>query len=424
MINKSSPAARRAAACIACTVLLSGCSWLPWLGGEKDPTPPTELVKFEPETSASVAWIQDIGKGTGERRLQLVPALHNGRLYAGDTTGRVTAVNAADGRVLWEKETGLRLSGGPGVAGGHLVLGSTDGDLIALSSADGRELWRIRTVTEILSVPTIGGDIVVVHTIDDSVLGYDLATGEERWRFSEPAPILTLRGSSTPVIRGDGAIVGISGGQLVNLALTDGTPLWEISVTRPRGRSELERIADIDATPAIVGNVAFVGTYNGDLAAVDIDNATVIWRRELSAHAGLSADTESLYITDSDDNIWAADPVTGAGRWKQERLRYRDLTAPVIYGDLLAVGDFEGYIHWLARSDGRIVARTRASKGAITATPVVSGGKLYVYVDNGKLAALTAARSVPRRSSSAKTGAVSASAPDRDGDGEPADQGI
>jgi len=408
MINTPSLSAHRAAMCIACGLLFSGCTWLPWFITEKDPTPPSELVKFEPETAASVVWSQDIGKGTGKRRLQLVPALHNGRIYTGDASGRVTAVNAADGRVLWQKETGLRLSGGPGVDGGHLVLGSTDGDLIALSSADGRELWRIRTVSEVLSVPAIGGNSLIVHTIDDSVLGYDLTTGEERWRYSEPAPILTLRGSSTPVIRGDGAIVGISGGQLVNLALEDGTPLWEITVTRPQGRSELERIADIDATPVIVGNVAFVGTYNGDLAAVDIDNATVIWRRELSAHAGLTANTGELYITDSDDNIWAADPVTGAGHWKQERLRYRDLTAPVIYGDLLAVGDFEGYIHWLSRSDGRLVARTRVAKGAITATPVVDGGKLYVYVDNGKLAALTAARSVPRRPAAANIGSVSA----------------
>ena len=408
MIVKPSFTGLRAALCIVSGLLFVGCTWLPSFITEKDPTPPSKLVKFEPETPASVAWSQDVGKGTGKRRLHLVPALHKGRIYAADASGRVSAANASDGRVLWQKETGLRLSGGPGVDDGHLVIGSTDGELIALSSADGRELWRVRAVSEILSVPTIGGNTVVVHTIDDSVLGYDLTTGEERWRYSEPAPILTLRGSSTPVIRDDSVIVGISGGQLINLALEDGTPLWEVTVTRPQGRSELERIADIDANPVIVGNVAFVGTYNGDLAAVDVDNSNVIWRRELSAHAGLAANTEELYVTDSDDNIWAADPVTGAGRWKQERLRYRDLTAPVIYGDLLAVGDFEGYIHWLNRSDGRLVARTRVAKGAITATPVADGGRLYVYVDNGTLAALTAARSAPRRSPAANTGSVSA----------------
>jgi outer membrane protein assembly factor BamB len=192
-------------------------------------------------------------------------------------------------------------------------------------------------------------------------------------------------------------------------------------VTRPSGRSELSRIADIDADPVVIGTVAFVGSYNGDLAAIDIHSGTVLWRRELSAHAGLAADESNLFITDSIDQIWGADPGDGAGRWRQEGLRYRQLTAPALLGDLIAVGDLEGYVHLLARSDGRLVGRTRVTKkGRITARPLVVGGRLYVYADDGTLTALTtggapAAKTGFRAGTPANTGAAT-----RDLDTDPA----
>jgi outer membrane protein assembly factor BamB len=185
-------------------------------------------------------------------------------------------------------------------------------------------------------------------------------------------------------------VVGLSGGKLVKFDPADGTPLWEVTVTPPRGRSELARISDIDADPVAVGTLIFVGTYNGDLAAVDLDSGTILWRRQLSSYAGLAATETDLYITDSEDQIWAADPVSGAGRWKQERLRYRQLTAPALIGNLIAVGDLDGYVHLIAQKDGRLVGRTRITRrGAINTRPVVAGNRLVVYANDGTLAVLT-----------------------------------
>ncbi len=393
-------------------LLLSGCSYIPWFGGEKDPRPPTELEKRQPEITVNKLWSNKVGEGADERRLDLVPAIQGGRLYVADAEGTVFAMNAATGNVLWQRETGLPFSGGPEVDGRYIVLGSGNGDLVALNIQDGTPLWNARVDSEVLSVPRIAGSSVVVHTLHDSVYAFDLTSGDQRWKYIFPAPILTLRGSSSPAITGDSAIVGISGGKLLNLELETGVPLWETTVTPPHGRSELERIADLDADPVIVDGIVYVATYNGDLAAVDLSTGAVLWRRELSAHAGITAESGMLYVTDSDDVVWAASPQDGTGTWKQEALKYRRLTAPAVLGNLVVVGDLDGYLHWLDRRDGRIVASDRVAGGPITARPQVSGGKLYVYGDDGTVAALSAG-SPPSRPRAPKPAPQSQSSEDR-----------
>jgi len=390
---------RAAALLLVATLVLGlgGCSVIPWFGGEKDPTPPTKLQDFVSEAGIQTLWSERVTKGSEGRRLKLVPAVSGGRVYVADARGRVAALDANSGRVLWERETGLAFSGGPDLDGDRLILGSSGGEVVTLSAANGAQLWRAQLESEVISVPRASGEgKVIVHTLDDSIYGLDAANGVELWRLTYPAPVLTLRGSSSPAITPKGVVVGLSGGKLVKIDPADGTPLWEVTVTPPRGRSELARISDIDADPVVVGTLILVGTYNGDLAAVDLDGGAILWRRQLSSYAGLAANETDLFVTDSDDRIWGADPVNGAGRWKQERLLHRQLTAPALIGNLIAVGDLDGYIHLVAQSDGRLVGRARvAKKGAITARPVAAQGRLYVYGNDGTLAALSVGQAPP-----------------------------
>lgn len=376
------------------TGLLTGCGALPavpWLGGDKDPTPPAQLTDFVPEVGLRPLWSERFTRGGEGKRLKLVPAVGAGRVYVADTRGRLVAVDAASGRLVWERETDLAFSGGPELAGDRLLVGTTGGQVAALATADGRELWRAQLGSEVISLPRATADgRVVVHTLDDTLYGLDDASGAELWRLTYPAPALTLRGSSSPAVTASGVVVGLSGGKLVKIDPQDGAPLWEVTITPPRGRSELARIADIDADPVVIGNVVFIGTFNGDLAAVDVDTGTVLWRRQLSSYAGLAASATNLFVTDSDDQVWGADPVSGAGFWKQERLRYRQLTAPAVFDNLIAVGDFEGYIHLLSQGDGRLMSRARMTKkGPIFARPVAASGRLFVYANDGTLAAFS-----------------------------------
>ena len=368
---------------------LGGCSYIPWLAGEKDPRPPTELTPVVAEQGLTTLWSINTGKGTDGRRLSLVPAHQNGQLFVADARGLVTAVNASDGRVLWQRDTKLPLSGGPEVSGTRLVLGTTNGELLALTVADGSELWRAQVGSEILSIPRLAGEQVILHTLNDSIFGFNATSGEELWHYDFQAPILTLRGSSTPLILGDHALVGVSGGRLAKVELATGLPEWITTVTPPRGRSELERIADLNATPVVAGQTIYVAAYNGDLAALDLTSGAVLWRRALSSYAGLTLADGTLYVTDADDIVWAAKPDDGAGLWKQEALRYRILSAPAVVGNTVLVGDLEGYVHLLARSDGRLQGRVRLAKGAIQAPPMVIGGRVIVLGADGTLSAST-----------------------------------
>ena len=390
---------------VASTLLLSGCGHIPGLGGDRDPNPPTPLdKKMVQRATPRVLWTTRIGKGTNDRELRLQPAVEGGRVFAADPSGKVVALAPGDGRVLWERKTRIPFSGGPDARGDTLVIGSTDGDLLALSTRDGAQKWRAQLDSEVISIPRIIGDLVLVHTVDDTVYGIEVGTGAERWRYNFPAPVLTLHGASSPVATAEGAIVGVSGGRLAHLELQRGLPLWEAVITPPHGRSELARIADLDADPVVVGNTAYVATYNGDLAGVDIPTGTVLWRRELSAHAGLTADATALYITDSDDNLWAANPADGAGIWRQEKLAHRRLSAPALIGDFLIVADRDGYVHLLSRRDGALLGFARVTKAQIGHQPVVAGGVAYVYANNGVVAAV-------RPTGSATGGAAAARAP-------------
>ena len=386
---------------LAGALLLQGCGslGLGWigLGRNKDPNPPTELAKSAPqEIQARTLWTTRIGKGNEGRALSLRPAVSGNRVYAADHSGKISALNATDGRVLWERKTRIPFSGGPDVDGERLAVGSSNGEVLLLSARDGSQRWRTQLGSEVLSIPRIIGDLVVVHTIDDSVYGIDLGDGSERWRFSHQAPILTLRGASTPAAGPEGIIVGLSSGRLVYLDPDQGLPIWEVLISPPSGRTELERIADIDTDPVVLDGQVFVASFNGDLAAVDIGSGAVLWRRELSAHAGLAATPESLYITDSEDQLWAADPTDGAGRWRQDALRYRQLTAPIVVGNALVVGDVEGYVHWLSRRDGRLLGRERVAKAAVASAPVLMGQTLYLQLENGTIAAVRATGTGPR----------------------------
>jgi len=376
-------------------LVLSSCGVMSWFGGEKDPHSPTALKDLKPEITVAILWSREIGVGTDGRRLNLIPALHGGRLYAADAEGRILALDAATREVLWERETDLPFSCGPEVDAGHIILGSSDGDLVAHSVHDGAERWHVRLDSEVLSLPHIAGPSVLVHTLDDSVHALKLSSGDRIWKYSYPAPVLTLRGSSMPAVTDDSVIVGIAGGKLVNLELQSGVPRWETTVTPQSGRSELARIVDIDADPIIVDQVIYVATYNGNLAAVDLITGSVFWRRQLSAHAGLAASTGMLYIIDSDDLVRAVSAADGTDIWKQEALKYRRLTAPAVLGNLVAVGDMEGYIHWLDRRDGRLLAQVEVADGPITGRPQVAKGKLYVYGNDGTLAALSASSPPP-----------------------------
>ncbi len=373
-------------------LVITACSWLStpmeWITGPPDPNPPSPLPVFQPSLTVTTLWSARIGSGTEKQWLRLAPAINAETVYAAGFDGTVQARRLSDGNLLWEARTGLPITGGPGVGEGLVVVGTAKAEVVALEADSGKERWRIPISGPVLSVPRIQGDRVVVQASDNSLHGFDVHDGSRQWLYNIPLPVLTVRGSGAPIIIAGHVLAGFAGGKLSLLTLREGVPRWEVTVSPPSGRSELERIVDPSAEPVTIGEVAFVPMYQGELAAVALRSGEVIWRRKLSSFAGLSVSPQALFVTDSDDRVWALDLRTGAALWKQEQLLHRRLSAPAVWGNLLAVGDLEGQVHWLNAEDGGLAARVSVGHGPISAPLRPAGDRLVVLGQDGTLAVL------------------------------------
>jgi len=374
---------RYVALLVCCTViLLAGCS-------STSVEPPAELIEFSPELTVKTVWSAQVGLGIGDKDLRLSPYMEDGVLYVNDHRGVVMALQADTGKQRWQVDLGESLSSGPGVGEGKVLIGGADGQVVALAVEDGKILWRAQVSSEILASPAVGSDVVVVHTVDGKLFGLDAADGKQLWIYDRTVPTLTLRGTSSPVILSDIVVDGFASGKMALLTLRDGRVLWEKSIAVPRGRSELERMVDIDASPLVIGNVIYTVSYQGRIAALELQSGQVLWSRPVSSSTGLAAGDDNLYFSDDQDLVWAMDRSNGASIWQQDTLQRRSLTAPVVYADNVVIGDNEGYLHWLSRSDGRFVARTELAGGTRVA-PLVAGERLYAYSNKGRLFCLEA----------------------------------
>ena len=371
-------------------VLLAGCGMMSSITDvfKKDTTAedPAKLLDFESKLEIIKEWSRGTGSGTDEQYLKLAPAISDERIYVVDSDGDIQALSTATGKKIWARDVDLDLSAGAGYAEGRVVVGSRDGSIVALDAATGKEQWRSSVSSEILSPPQIDSGIVIIRTIDGKIFGLGAETGQRLWIYDRSVPTLTLRGTSTPVIYNGVVIAGTGGGRLAALELLTGKLLWEARITTARGSSELERLVDIDSEPLIIDDVIYVTTFQGNIAAVYFDTGRILWTREISSYAGLGADERNLYITDDKSHIWAFDRYTGATLWQQEFLNARQLTAPAVIGGYLVAGDLEGYLHWISRETGEMVARNRLSSDRIIVAPQVVGDKVYAIDIDGKLA--------------------------------------
>lgn len=374
--------------------LLSGCGAREYMhktfGGTDNSDPPTPLVELETTAEIVELWSKNTGKGASKHFLKLTPAHVQGKVFVADIRGNLEAIDATNGNTLWKNDADLTISGGPGASEKLMLVGSDEGDVLAYTSETGELLWQTKVSSEILSAPQEAYDIVVVRTIDGKIFGLNANDGSHLWIYDRTVPALTLRGTSNPVITGDIVIAGFDGGRLAAIELYTGKLIWETSISLASGRSQLERMVDIDSEPVIIGNDIYVATFQGRLASVTLESGRITWTRDISSYAGLTSDGQYIYITDDQSHVWALDRASGNSVWKQENLFARMVTAPATIGDLVVVGDLEGYLHWMDKSNGQFVARTRVSNSPIIAPPIAIEDIVYVYSSDGILAAYTA----------------------------------
>lgn len=375
----------RIAGLVFVTLIVSGCSWF---GGDDDvELEPVELVDIETTVDVRKVWSAKLGDDAEFLRVMLRPAGDGNRVYAASRDGNVVAFDAESGNQAWKAELDMELSAGPGVGDGMVAVGAADGLIIVLNASDGVERWRVDLGGEALAPPVIEDDTVIVATIDNrlrSLRGFD---GHENWILEKATPALTMRGSATPAVSGSSVIAGFDNGRLVAASMDSGDVLWESFLAPPSGRSDLERLSDIDGHISVVGQDIYAAGYQGRLAAVAAESGQVLWAREISSYVGVSVDWTNVYTTNEKGEVIALARRSGQESWRQDSLLRREPTLPVSFNTTVVVGDLEGYLHFFSVLDGTPVARLRQGNAAISGTPVVIADRLYVQSDSGSLSA-------------------------------------
>lgn len=395
---------KRSLILIALAAILCGCATIKgWFNDSKSENiePPTLLTEFPQTLSVQKLWSERVGKGAEHSGARMGVAYADGKIFAASVTGDVSAFDAATGRTLWHKQSGsrhgwiwhhgdnsVRWSGGPSVEGDLVVVGTLEGVVQAFSANDGADRWSVHLSSEIICAPAIGGDLVAVRTHDGRVFGLDARDGKRMWVFDRATvPLLSLRGNSAPRIDGGVVYVGEDNGKVIALRANDGGELWEQQVAAGEGRSDVERLQDVDGSIKIDSGVVYASGYRGQTAALIAQSGRPLWTHELSSFTGVALSASQLYAADAESAVWALDLRSGSSEWKQDGLKYRWVSEPAVQGDAVVVGDMEGFVHWLSISDGKFLARTRLAKEPIEAAPMVVGDVVYVEDIEGEIGA-------------------------------------
>ncbi|MBS0569504.1 MAG: outer membrane protein assembly factor BamB [Proteobacteria bacterium] len=395
---------KRIAILLSLAVAVSGCATIKgWFNSAKKENiqPPTALVPFTPTLEVQKLWDSHPTSGAGESGARVRPAYADGKLFVAGIDGDVAALDAATGRTLWSRRAGqrrgfilhhgqnsVRWAGGPAVDGDLLVVGGLEGEVHALDAGSGADRWQAQVSSEVIASPAIADGIVVVRTDDGRLFGLNAADGSRRWVYDRAVvPALSLRGNAMPVVVDGVVYAGEDNGRLVALRLTDGNVLWEQTLAPGEGRTELARLQDLDGGIAFADGVVYAAGYQGMTAALIADSGRPLWTHPLSSYTGVALAATQVFVIDADSQVWALDLRTGASNWKQDGLKYRWLGEAATIGDAIVVGDMEGWVHWLAASDGKFAARVRLSKHAIQAAPLVVGDTVYVEDVDGVVGA-------------------------------------
>lgn len=374
----------RNVALLALAVLAVGCS-----SNSKKELPPAELPDFEEEVALQEEWSRSIGDGQGETFNMLVPAVDGEQIYAADVEGLVMAMNRLSGEVLWKQDLEAPVSGAVGAGYGLVLLGTLKGEVIALDASSGEEKWRSQVTSEVLAAPAINGDVVLVQTQDDRLIALDAGTGSQRWIFENTPAVLTLRGTGSPVLTNRLAIAGLSSGKVIALDAQRGLPVWEQRVAVPQGRSELDRVVDIDGGLLLSGGTLYAVSFQGRVAALDLESGRILWQREASSSVGVAQGYGNVYVSLANGTVEGIDERSASALWSNDALARRQLSAPEVFSSYVAFGDLEGYLHLVSQVDGRFVGRERIDSDGLRARPLVVGEWLYAFGNGGKLVALT-----------------------------------
>jgi|TARA_B100000809_G_scaffold42620_1_gene37014 outer membrane protein assembly factor BamB len=353
-----------------------------WGDDEDEIELPAILDEITKKVIINSLWEVKVGKEKPVGRI--LPSISGDKVFYINPEGELFAFEKSTGRKLWERETNDQASGGIESAFRKIIYATLDGEVVILNQENGQEIWRAQTTSEILSSPVTNGSVVVAQGADGSVAAFDLDTGEQNWIHQVSVPNLSLRGTSTPILRQGFIFTGFANGTVAMIYPESGSVRLELPITINEAASELERIVDIDGKVVVANNLFVAASYQGHITAIDLQQGKPIWQEKISTTKDLVEARSRVVAIDDKDIVKAFGLSSGVILWQQEGLKLRGLTSPVNIRGNIAVGDFEGYIHILNAGDGSFLGRSQISKNPILEI-VSEGDKLAVTDEKGRL---------------------------------------
>lgn len=376
--------------CLQCTRALAAVAALAALAlvacsKDKNVDEPAKLTPLpSPSVRVTHLWDHSMGdKKAAVLRIGQGLAVADNRVYAASHKGEVVALDLGTGRQLWRTKTRAPLSGGTAVGAGLLVAGASDGQLLAFDSATGHSRWKVRLSGEVLAPAAISERLIAVRTVDGKLHALSPDDGHELWTTEQQVPRLSLRGTASPVITGELVLCGFDNGKVLAVSAGDGSVQWEATVTPPHGRTELERLDDVDSPVRVSGHDVYAVGFQGKVAMLALDTGQVWWSHEDSSYRGVTLGEDTLYLADADGEVVALKARTGAEVWRQNVLLHRGLSPIAVMDDTIVVGDFQGYLHWLDKASGALAARVATGGARISTQPLVVGDMVVVVNDRG-----------------------------------------
>lgn len=371
---------------LAATVLLAGCNNIEH---RSEALPKKSLPKFNQAAAPcqpKVIWASNEGGAGAGKDAKLNLSITDATVVSADSKGELRALARNSGKLIWSVNTKSSISSGPTVIHDTILVGTRDARVLAYRLQDGALLWQVPVSGEVLSAPKGNQQMVYVNSLDGSLVALSLQDGRQLWRYSLNMPSIVLRKNSSPVLAANHVIAGFPNGRILALQSRDGSVDWEHELSAPKGRSDIQRMADISADPVVSNGIVYAVGYQGRLAALSLTNGNPIWEKDVSSYAGLSANQDTLFVSDSSGHIWAIAKRTGQTLWEQAELEGRMLTKPVLWGDKFVVGDNDGYLHWFSMKDGQYLTRVQLDSKGIETAPVLMDGALYALGKGGKIA--------------------------------------
>lgn len=366
--------------------LLEACSTLSglkfWENDEDEMEAPAELIEISKSVSLDSEWNKKIGSDNNFGRL--VPAFSNDTIIHISSNGYLVAIDSDSGLVLWTIQTEDLVSGAVTVGFKKIFYGTLDGDLVALDFKDGAEIWRSQVSSEILSPPVTNGSIVAAQTSDGKITGFNIKNGEQKWVHQNTIPKLTLRGTATPILAKGFIFTGFANGKVSMIYPDSGAIRLEIPVTINEGKSELERVVDIDGKSVVSNDLLVSASYQGNITAIDLKQGQISWQEKISSVHDLVSVRSRVIAIDEKDSIKGFGLSTGAILWQQDGLKLRGVSSPAALGGNFAIGDSEGYVHILDSKNGSFIGRKKVSKRPILEI-ISKGSSLVVVDDSGRL---------------------------------------